>query len=335
MLKASGRQLVSTNDFALMNVLGYNLANPLPTGSLSGTPYLNAEVTSGNVLTVSGGNIAAGTVVFSGGTMNVLPAGTGGDTIIFSGGTAIVSGGGFLIDKTIVAGGTLQLGTNAAGAGVTFNGGGTIQIEDPTAIPANLVISGFNQFDTIDLASVSFDVSGSVALSGTTATVSEGGHQYVLHFASALRDALTLSGDGGTGTDVAMSSVIVSAGSPYVVSAGDTVTLDVLSGGTAIVSAGGTAFDSIVENGGTLEVRNGGVVDPTAIFGTELISAGGTDEGAIIYGGTEIVYGVASGATLFAGSQIVEVRRQSVQHHSFKRRVAGNSSGRFGHWPFA
>ena len=239
---AYGPSPVTTTDLALMNVLGWDLATPLSAGNLSGTVFLNAQVTSGNVLTISAGSAASGTVVFSGGTMIVLPGGSGADTAVASGGTAIVSGGGILLDKTIVAGGTLQLGAGAAGAGVRFSGG-VVQIEDPTTIPTSLVISGFNQFDTIDLALVAFDISGSVTVSGANAIISENGHQYDLHFASALRGGLTLSGDGATGTDVVMSANVVSSGVTSFVSAGETVTLDVLSGGTAIVSAGGTAFE--------------------------------------------------------------------------------------------
>ena len=40
--------------------------------------------------------------------------------------------------------------------------------------------------------------------------------------------------------------------------------------------------------------------------GTEIVSAGGTDDGAVIIGGTQYDYGVASGVTVFAGSQVVE-----------------------------
>jgi autotransporter passenger strand-loop-strand repeat protein len=40
--------------------------------------------------------------------------------------------------------------------------------------------------------------------------------------------------------------------------------------------------------------------------GTEIVSSGGTDFGALISGGEQDVYGYASGATVFTGSQVVE-----------------------------
>jgi autotransporter passenger strand-loop-strand repeat protein len=53
---------------------------------------------------------------------------------------------------------------------------------------------------------------------------------------------------------------------------------------------------------------SGGLADPTTIYsgGSEIISAHGTDLGALISGGTQLDYGLASGATVFAGWQVVE-----------------------------
>jgi fibronectin-binding autotransporter adhesin len=52
----------------------------------------------------------------------------------------------------------------------------------------------------------------------------------------------------------------------------------------------------------------GGLADPTTIYsgGSEIISKGGTDLGAHISGGTQIDSGLVSGATIFAGSQVVQ-----------------------------
>ena len=53
----------------------------------------------------------------------------------------------------------------------------------------------------------------------------------------------------------------------------------------------------MVANGGTLDVESGGVADPTVILsgGTENVSAGGTDSGAHISGGAQLVFGSATG----------------------------------------
>ncbi len=64
----------------------------------------------------------------------------------------------------------------------------------------------------------------------------------------------------------------------------------------------------IVSSGGTLIVLSGGLADPTTIYagGKEIISSGGSDAGAQISGGTQSVFGLASGATMFTGSQVVQ-----------------------------
>ena len=72
--------------------------------------------------------------------------------------------------------------------------------------------------------------------------------------------------------------------------------------------AGGTASGATVSSGGTLDVLSGGLADPTTIYsgGREIVSAHGTDDGAQISGGKQLVYGSASGATVFTGTQVVE-----------------------------
>ena len=55
-------------------------------------------------------------------------------------------------------------------------------------------------------------------------------------------------------------------------------------------------------------VASGGVAVSATIFsgGTEAVSAGGTDFGAQISGGTQLVFGLASFATVFSGEQLVQ-----------------------------
>ncbi len=80
------------------------------------------------------------------------------------------------------------------------------------------------------------------------------------------------------------------------------------SGSIQTVSSGGTATNTKVDHGGTLVVSSGGMADPIRIFsgGTEIVRAGGTDDGAQISGGTQLDYGLATGATVFSGSEVVE-----------------------------
>ena len=65
---------------------------------------------------------------------------------------------------------------------------------------------------------------------------------------------------------------------------------------------------STIVSGGTLDVlsRRLGRSDYDHSGGLEIVSAGGTDLGAQISGGEQDVYGLASGATVFTGSQVVE-----------------------------
>ena len=99
----------------------------------------------------------------------------------------------------------------------------------------------------------------------------------------------------------------------------------VSSGGTLIVAPDGLAIDTTIDSGGTQQVyetassttvnpgglqlvySGGTAVDITVNGGgSEILISGGLDDGAQIFGGTQLVYGYASGATVFAGSQIVE-----------------------------
>ena len=82
----------------------------------------------------------------------------------------------------------------------------------------------------------------------------------------------------------------------------------IATGGIEFVSLGGLAKDTTVSSGGQLEVLSGGSADPTVIYagGSETIAAIGADTGALISGGMQDVFGSAIGATVFAGSQVVE-----------------------------
>ena len=77
--------------------------------------------------------------------------------------------------------------------------------------------------------------------------------------------------------------------------------------GSQVVESGGSASGAII-SGGTQVVDSGGSASATTIStgGLEIISAHGTDSGAKISGGEQDVYGVATGATIFTGSQVVE-----------------------------
>src|SRR5271155_4649368 len=65
--------------------------------------------------------------------------------------------------------------------------------------------------------------------------------------------------------------------------------------------------DTTVYSGGSLLVLSHGLADPATVYagGSETISKGGTDLGARISGSVQIDSGLASGAVIFAGSQVI------------------------------
>jgi autotransporter passenger strand-loop-strand repeat protein len=110
---------------------------------------------------------------------------------------------------------------------------------------------------------------------------------------------IVASGGGDAGARI--------SGGTEIISSGGVATGDTIFAGSQVVSSGGTASSTIVSGGG-LFVLAGGVADPVVISsgGSETVSVGGTDDGALISGGTQFVYGLASGAAVFTGSQVVE-----------------------------
>jgi autotransporter passenger strand-loop-strand repeat protein len=199
---------------------------------------------------VSRGGLDSGTTVGFGGTQSVASGGTASTTTIEFGGTAVIQSGGTL-GAAILDGGTLMLS-----AGVLLNGGvsvpadGTLVIGG-TAIPAHLLIGGFGAGDKIDLAAIAFDSgAGTAFASGTNVLeVIESGSTYFISFSSDISaDSFLLTPDGGTGTDIILSSPLgIGAGQIVSISGGQISTgIDVLSGGTLEVLAGGTASGTLV-----------------------------------------------------------------------------------------
>jgi autotransporter passenger strand-loop-strand repeat protein len=81
------------------------------------------------------------------------------------------------------------------------------------------------------------------------------------------------------------------------------------SGGAIVeLASGGTATGITMASGGTLAVLSGGIARPVTIAsgGLDIVSARGSDFGAQVSGGTQLVYGLASGATLMTGLQVIE-----------------------------
>ena len=102
-----------------------------------------------------------------------------------------------------------------------------------------------------------------------------------------------VSSSGG----VALNTLVQSGATATIVSGGVTSNMTVQSGGAEILEFSGIASNTTVSAGGTLAVLFAGLADPTTIVrgGTEIVSAGGTDKGALV-SGTQFDSGFASGA---------------------------------------
>jgi autotransporter passenger strand-loop-strand repeat protein len=142
-------------------------------------------------------------------------------------------------------------------------------------------------------------------LSGGTAigtTVNKGGTARL----SGRDIAVMLNGglEAVSRTGIASGTTVSSGGSQT--DLGVTVSTTLVSG-AEIVSSGGTASSTVVSSGGSLTVQSRGLASATTVYasGSETISKGGTDRGAQISGGTQTDSGLASGAVIFAGSQVV------------------------------
>jgi autotransporter passenger strand-loop-strand repeat protein len=264
---------------------------------------VSGAISSGGSETVQSGGFGFGTNINSGG-MEVVPSGglvssatvSGGGSLTLSGGSAFdvqVSSGGSLV---VSSGGAFQLLGQDTLTGVTVFSGGTLQVGSGYTLN-NYHVSG----------GTTLDVLSSGATSG--AIVSSGG---TIEYFGGAKPAGTMHISGAT--IVAGSGFVLSGGTfnngitLEAASNGQTTATTINSGATEIVLSGGTAIDTTVQSGGSLVVSSGGVADPAVISGggSETISSGGTDSGAQISGGIQHVYGTASGATIYTGSQVVE-----------------------------
>jgi autotransporter passenger strand-loop-strand repeat protein len=129
------------------------------------------------------------------------------------------------------------------------------------------------------------------------------------------------------GSGVTFNTVTVSAGITEKVLSGGTISnLTIDSGGLGVVASGGTVSSATVSNGGTLElfatpttsliVASGGTLEIGSGYShsgfvvgtgvTEEVLTGGTEQAATITGGTQLVYGLASGGTLSSGELLIE-----------------------------
>ena len=249
---------------------------------------------SGALSTVSG---AAGTLtsetVHDGGTLDLYADSNATGTIVQSGGTLVVSGAGTATNTVLSGNATLDLVTSdatLAGSLSFANGGNKLVVGAVASSGAGdqAVISGFTSTDEIDATTISaigatltFTSSGGneiATISGTSggAPVTE---SFVFSGTTTYNNfTLSLTPDGSGGVDLAYNPAATS----LTVSNGQTSTgIVVGTSETLTVQSGGTVSNTVVESGGTLVVSG---VDVAAVVSS---------------GGTEIVYGSATGDQIF------------------------------------
>ena len=285
-----------------------------------------ALISVGGAEVVASGGIVSGATL-SGGVLTLSFGGAATSTRIGNTAEEVVTSGG-TIGFTTIDGGTLTLHSGALiSGGVVFASGGILRISD-TAVPSNLVVSGFAAGDVIDLAAAPFSSNGTASTSGNVLTVSVGGQTYNISFSTTLPGSnFALLPDDGSGTDV-VSGVAISSGQTISITSGQMSTgLAVLSGGAVDVLSGCSASATILANGGLAQVSSGGTAVGTRIMssgtltnsggttisitvgngGTETVSAGGIDSVTIINPGgnaTISAGGVMSGAIINSGGTL-------------------------------
>ena len=128
----------------------------------------------------------------------------------------------------------------------------------------------------------------------------------------------------GTADTTIVEAIPVSSGQTVTISAGQTSGgLGVQGGGVVTVQSGGAAIDMVIGSGGIavvfgavsgttiagaaqLYLQSGGAASGTAISsgGDEFVEFGGSTSGTVANGGSEVVYGTASGTVLNSGSYL-------------------------------
>ena len=250
----------------------------------------------GGLMELTSGTLLSNTLVSGGGTLVVDFGATASATVVKSGGTDVILSGGTAVGVTVSSGGAIELLSGQVVQSQTLASGAIVAVGSGYVL-TSAIGSGL----TVEV------LSGGVVSGATFGAVAD---KRLLIFSGGVASDVTI-GSGGTaivfagGTDDG--ATILKGGTDVVSSGGVDLGVVVNSGGTEIVSAGGVASNTTVSSGGVQMVASGGTADPTVILsgGTEVVSAHGSDLGAQISGGTQVVFGVASGATVFSGAQLV------------------------------
>jgi autotransporter-associated beta strand protein/autotransporter passenger strand-loop-strand repeat protein len=220
---------VSNGRGGLWNVLsGYTIGSG-QTWELDYGALENTTVNSGGKLLHYGG-ADDNTIINAGGVLIVsswfdqswYPVVNSGGQLLASYGEvdgATINSGGYayfgsavqqsFIATTVIDGGTLEIAQGANIGSIEFASGTESLLKYDGTVFQSTSISGFAKGDTIDLADVKYDSTGSATLFETgTVNIVENGNIYQLHLNpySEIQDSFQLSNDGQGGTDITLGS---------------------------------------------------------------------------------------------------------------------------------
>jgi autotransporter passenger strand-loop-strand repeat protein len=289
---------------------------------ISGETVSGLVVSAGTDLEIGSGGVAIDTMVKDGGVETVLAGGITTSTSIRAGGFELVSSGGTAIDTAVKDGGSLILHNAGIASGAVVSGGGTmivsaggVAIDTESAAAAVLFVT--------NLVSGGQTISGLSVTSGSPLDVASGGLAVSTSVISGGSETIS---SGGT----ASGTVVGSGATLEIQSGGSAAGTIVSSGGTFIVLSGGSATGTVISNGGlgsaklvvnagqmssglvansvtSIFVTNGGVTSDTTVTsgGSEVVSAGGTEIGAVVgAGGFDFISGVSINEVVSGVAQI-------------------------------
>jgi autotransporter passenger strand-loop-strand repeat protein len=248
----------------------------------SGGTTIGTRVSGDGVEVVLSGGTASNTTVGAGGTLELFGGATAdlfGTTVLAAGATLEVAPGYTLTDFQVANGVSLDVLSGGTGSGTTISNGGLEVVESGGTASGTTINGGAREAVSAGGADISALIAGEQDVFGRASGAT-------IIFGSEVVE----SGGTASGATVIVGSQIVESGG---VTSGTTISALIL---------GGVVFR------GAETVASGGMASSTTISssGLEVVSAGGTDLGAQIFGGEQDVFGVARGATVIFGSQVVE-----------------------------
>ena len=281
---------------------------------LSGAAVASETIQAGGSLTVAGGSatsdliygslttisgdagVLAGETVENGGVLVLANANAASGIVVLSGGQLVVSGANLNATDTVLSGGgLLNLDSPKAviNGSLTFAGGGnTLEVtavaNTTSGVPYGdqAVISGFSTTDKIDLTAIS-------ATGASLNVTSSGGD-----------DVATVTGTGGSETFIfAGTSTYTAFTLGLSADAGGHAEIVYNPNATALtISSGVTSSGLTLSSGQTLTVQSGAtVVSTTVQSGGSLLMSGSDTSAMISAGGSETVFGSASGDQVAGG----------------------------------